>query len=229
MSARLVLLPGMDGTGELFAPFLARLPLDVLTTVVSYPDRPATYAQHVELARRELPREGPFILLGESFSGPVAVSIAASATPNLRGLILCASFLTRPHRALGVLRPLAAFASPKLVPPFVAQHSLLGRYATPALRAAQRRALSHVSSPTLTARLRAMTDVDVRDELRSIAVPTLYLQASADRVVADRFADEYRANARNPRLERIEGPHLLLQANPDACARAILEFVASCA
>jgi pimeloyl-ACP methyl ester carboxylesterase len=225
VSSRLILLPGMDGTGELFAELLARLPLDMRTTVVGYPDKPATYAEHLRYARLELPRDEPFVLLGESFSGPIAVSIAAAAPPNLRGLILCASFLTCPSRALRFLRPLTPFASPKLVPGFVARNSLLGRFATPALRAAQERALSHVSSPTLTARLRAMVDVDVRDPLRSVAVPTLYLQATEDRVIAGRFADEYATHARRPRVERIEGPHLLLQANPDAAAAVIVAFM----
>jgi pimeloyl-ACP methyl ester carboxylesterase len=218
----------MDGTGELFGPLLARLPLDMRASVVSYPDRAQTYAEHESWARQELPRSNPFVLLGESFSGPIAVRIAASAPPNLRGVVLCASFLTCPSRTLRLLRSFTHLASPKLVPGFIAQRSLLGHFATPALCAAQSRTLGHVSSRTLTARLRAMADVDVRQKAASIGVPTLYLQASADRLVGTDFADEYVAHVREPRLLRIEGPHLLLQANPDHCAKAIVEFIADC-
>ncbi len=228
MTIQLVLLPGMDGTGELFGPLLARLPLEMRASVIGYPDRPASYAEHVSFAQRELPRNEPFILLGESFSGPVAVSIAAGAPPALRGIVLCASFLTCPHPALKLLRPFTPVASPKLLPGFVAQRTLLGRFATPELRAAQTRALSHVSSPTLTARLRAMADVDVRNEMSLAQVPTLYLQATEDRLVRDRFADEYVKHARVARVERIEGPHLLLQANPQDCAKAICAFITAC-
>jgi pimeloyl-[acyl-carrier protein] methyl ester esterase len=227
MTIQLILLPGMDGTGELFAPLLACLPLELRATVVGYPDRPANYAEHVSFAQRELPRNEPFILLGESFSGPVAVSIASAAPPALRGIILCASFLTCPHPALKLLRPLTAAASPKLVPGFIAQRTLLGRFATSDLRAAQSRALGHVSSPTLTARLRAMADVDVRREMSQVRVSTLYLQATEDRLVRERFGDEYLEHARVARVERIEGPHLLLQANPRDCAKAICDFIAA--
>jgi pimeloyl-ACP methyl ester carboxylesterase len=220
----LILLPGMDGTGELFAPLLGTLPLESPVTVVAYPDRAATYADHIAVATAELPRDRPYVLLGESFSGPVAVSIAATAPPNLRGLILCASFLTCPNRALSLLRAMTAFASPKFVPPFVAQASLLGRFATPQLRDAQARALRHVSSSTLTARLRAMADVDVREELRRVAVPTLYLRASEDRLIATEFGDQVIATARNGRIAEIEGPHLLLQANPADAASVIETF-----
>src|SRR5690349_11939308 len=99
----LILLPGMDGTGELFGPLLAELPIELPVAVVSYPDRAASYADHVAVARTELPRDRPFVLLGESFSGPVAVRLAAEAPSNLRGLILCASFLTCPSPLLRAL------------------------------------------------------------------------------------------------------------------------------
>jgi pimeloyl-ACP methyl ester carboxylesterase len=227
MTIQLILLPGMDGTGELFAPLLAHLPLEMRATVIGYPDRPASYEEHVSFAQRELPRNEPFVLLGESFSGPVAVAIGAAAPPALRGIVLCASFLTCPHPALKLLRPFTPIASPKLLPGFVAQRTLLGRFATPALRSALSRALDHVSSPTLTARLRAMADVDVRNEMRLVRVPTIYLQATEDHLVHERFADEYLEHAPLARVELIEGPHLLLQANPQACANAIRDFVAA--
>ena len=76
----LVLLPGMDGTGELFAPLLNALNPGLRTTVVSYADRPATYAEHESVALAELPKDRPFAILGESFSGPIAVTIAAQPT-----------------------------------------------------------------------------------------------------------------------------------------------------
>lgn len=229
MATALVLLPGMDGTGELFGPLLASLPQELETTVVRYPDRRMSYDDHEAFTRRELPKDAPFVILGESFSGPVAVSIAASGKSNLRGLILCASFLTCPNPLLRALRPLTRFASPKLVPGFIAQHSLLGRFSTPELRDAHARALGHVSSPTLAARLRAMADVDVREALRGCDLPSLYLRATEDRVVAARFGDEFTANARRGRLAEIRGPHMLLQTRPGEAAREITGFIGSLA
>ena len=224
MFAAVVLLPGMDGTGELFAPLLEHLDPDIEATVVRYPDRRASYAEHEAVARHELPKDRPFLILGESFSGPVAVSIAANPPPNLRGLILCASFLTCPNAWLRRLRPLTPFATPKLVPDFIAHHSLLGRFATPALRAAHAAALRHVSSATLTARLRAIADIDVREKLERVEVPSLYLRAAHDRVVAARYGDEFLRHARSGRLVEIDGPHFLLQTQPEKCARQIAGF-----
>jgi hypothetical protein len=47
------------------------------TRVVAYPlDRPMNYPEHAAWVRERLPTE-EFVLLAESFSGPVGVSIAA--------------------------------------------------------------------------------------------------------------------------------------------------------
>jgi pimeloyl-[acyl-carrier protein] methyl ester esterase len=221
----LVLMPGMDGTGELFAPLLAELPSTLAVTRVHYPDRPASYAEHIDIARAELPRDQPFALLGESFSGPVAVALAAERPAHLRGLILCASFLTCPNPLLRVLRALAPLATPKLLPAFIAHRALLGPFVTPELRDMHRRALAHVSSATLTARLRAMADVDVRAELRRVELPSRYLRGSRDRVVGARFGEEFLAASRNGQIIEMDAPHFLLQARPREAAAAIVRFL----
>jgi pimeloyl-ACP methyl ester carboxylesterase len=216
----------MDGTGELFAPLLECLPAEVEPIVVRYPDRRASYPEHEAVAQREIPRDRPFVLLGESFSGPVAVAIAARLPPNLRGLILCASFLSSPNRLLRPLRGLAPLASPKLLPGFIAHRALMGSFATPELQAAHARALSHVSSATLTSRLRAMADVDAREQLRGLTLPALYLRGSRDRLVGRRHSEEFRTLARDGVVIDVEGPHFLLQTQPAECARHIRAFIA---
>ncbi|WP_222432862.1 alpha/beta fold hydrolase [Caenimonas sedimenti] len=101
----LVLLPGMDGTGELFAPFIAAY--GGATQVVRYPPTAVlNYAGLEEVARSALPRGEPFVLLGESFSGPIAISLAASRPPNLLGVILCCTFARNPRPFLGPFRSL---------------------------------------------------------------------------------------------------------------------------
>src|SRR5207249_6130409 len=78
--ATIILLPGMDGSGSLFEDFIASLPPDVEAMVVKYPpDRALDYAELEALARAALPIQGSFLLVGESFSGPVAVALAASS------------------------------------------------------------------------------------------------------------------------------------------------------
>ena len=86
----LILLPGMDGSGQLFAPLVTALGDGFNVKVVRYPvDLPLGYDGLEQIARAAIPPAGPVVLLGESFSGPIAVSLAASLGERLAGLILC--------------------------------------------------------------------------------------------------------------------------------------------
>src|SRR5690349_20385434 len=92
----LILRPGLNGTGVMFRPLLAQLPPEVRAKVVAYPTSELlTYADLLPRVLAELPA-GPFVLLGESFSGPLSLMAAATCPPGLRGVILCASFVRNP-------------------------------------------------------------------------------------------------------------------------------------
>ncbi|MFM9885604.1 MAG: alpha/beta fold hydrolase, partial [Burkholderiales bacterium] len=224
-----VLMPGMDGSGELFAPLVRALDPSLSTVVVRYPDVPGDYAAHEVVARAALPRGQPYVLLGESFSGPVAVSIAAARPEHCIGVILCVSFLTSPNPLLRPLRPLLSWWPPQKVPSFAAEAMLMGRFATPALRDAHRQALAQASPATLVARLDAIATVDVRAALQTVEVPVLYLRATEDRLVPPAAGEAVMRHARQGRIVDIEGPHFLLQAMPERAAREIQVFLESCA
>ena len=104
---KLVLLPGMDGTGDLFDPLLSALPEEIEPTVVSYPGSESLgYEELVGIAREAIPADEPYAILGESFSGPIAVSLAADAGTNLVALFLCCTFIRNPSKALAAMRPI---------------------------------------------------------------------------------------------------------------------------
>ncbi|MEW6284578.1 MAG: alpha/beta hydrolase, partial [Candidatus Eremiobacterota bacterium] len=66
MAPHLLLLPGLDGTGRMFEPFLRGLPPGLEVSVTAYPDRLQPYA---DLERYLSWPEGPCVLVAESFSG----------------------------------------------------------------------------------------------------------------------------------------------------------------
>ena len=126
----LVLLPGLDGTGLLFGPLLAALPSEVAPIVVSYPgDSPLAYSELLPLVLAALPTDRPFVLLGESFSGPLAVMAAAARPAGLVGVVLCASFIRNPHSYVPSFLA-TAVRSPvlRLFPRFSQVKALLGGY-----------------------------------------------------------------------------------------------------
>jgi pimeloyl-ACP methyl ester carboxylesterase len=148
---KLVLIPGLDGTGDLFAPFVDAL-VGVECRIIAYPpDREMNYAEHEAFVREHLPATGDFVLLAESFSGPVGVSIAAAPPANLRGLILCCSFASNPLPVFGPLSRLIAVSPAIKVPPACRPVPLrTSRYACTAPRALCRHGEGqslHVASP----------------------------------------------------------------------------------
>jgi pimeloyl-[acyl-carrier protein] methyl ester esterase len=223
--ATLVLLPGLDGTGELFGTFVQAL-TGVPTRVISYPvDRPMTYAEHEAFVRDQLPADEDYVLLAESFSGPVGISIAANAPLHLRGLILCCSFASNPMPALGFMAKFFSKLPALRVPPALAAPWLYAGRATPELRHAHASAMARVLPAVLRARVTAVLGVDCQPLLARIEVPVLYLRAKADRLIpaaASRAILELRPDVK---LAEFDAPHFLLQTEPQACARAVENFM----
>jgi len=221
----LVLLPGMDGTGTLFKPFIAALGEEFRVRVVSYPVADALgYGELEAHASQSLPNSGHFILLGESFSGPIAVAIAASRPPGLVGVVLCSTFVRNPRPVFGPLRHLASLLPVKLAPFSVLGTLLLGRFSTPALRAALATAMALVSARALRARLHAVLGLEVSSQLRAIDVPMLYLLARHDRIVPVSALKHIQHIAPSVLVAAIEAPHFLLQAAPAEAAQAVASF-----
>lgn len=225
--ATLVLLPGMDGTGDLFAPILPALSAAVTAQVVSYPrDQRLGHAQLAELVLAQLPQGRPFALLGESFSGPIAAAVAARSTPV--ALILACSFVTNPHPLLRLLRPLLPWLPPPATFLRLLGLALMGRHATPQLRTALAQALRQVRPEVLTFRAAASLETDARASLAAVRCPVLYLRARQDRVVPRRCLEEVLRTRPDTAVAEIDGPHFLLQTQPVASAQAILSFLARC-
>lgn len=190
-----------------------------------YPGSEALGYEALEaIARQALPPDEPFLLLGESFSGPIALSIAATRPPGLIGLILCCTFATNPRPALSRFRLIAKALPPRLAPVALLDHLLLGGHSSKDLRSALALAIAQVSSAAFNTRIDAVHSVDVLHKLASISAPVLYLQASGDRVVPSAAAALIKQALPAARVVSIDAPHCLLQAAPREAASFIRSF-----
>ena len=226
----IVLLPGMDGTGRLFEPLIAALGPAFSVLVVRYPEHEVLdYDSLAAIARRSLPADGDFILLGESFSGPIAVKLAASKPPGLVGLVLCCTFVRNPRPALAPARGLLRYAPVGLLPGAVLSALLLGRFATASLRAAVKSAVAMVADAVLKERLNDVISVDMTAELSGLNIAVLYLQASHDSLVPAEAGRHIMEVYPRTQLLRLAGPHCLLQAAAADSAKAIQDFCVSLA
>ncbi|GAB4088121.1 alpha/beta fold hydrolase [Hydrogenophaga soli] len=223
----LVVLPGLDGTGVPLAPFAAAFGPEVKVVVVTYPNtQPMGYAALESVARTFLPTNEPFFLLGESFSGPIAISIAASKPTGLRGLILCCSFARTPRPWLSWCRPLVSVTPVQALPLGLLSFAVLGRFSSPERREMLTQALRMVHPSVLRARGLAVLRVDVSPLLGRVGVPLLYLQALEDRVVPASAAQWVTATAPSTQVVTFQAPHFLLQVQAGDAARAVERFMA---
>jgi len=225
---KLVLLPGLDGTGVLFRPFLNVLPPDVEPVVASYPaQKPLSYAELLPLAQAALPVDEPFVLLGESFGGPLALRVAATQPRGLQAVILCGSFASCPFALVpkwagSLVRPWPFRAFPL----FAKVKERLGLYATKEHYALSIEALTQVAPAVFAKRIREIIHIDVAAELRNCAVPILYIQAARDRIVPASNLRRILAIKPDVQSVAIDASHMILKTAPAAAARIILDFIA---
>jgi pimeloyl-ACP methyl ester carboxylesterase len=222
----LVLLPGLDGTGSLFAPLITALSEDIEVIVVSYPrDIVLDYAELEGIVRSHLPTDRPYYLLAESFSGPIGISLAAARPPGLAGLILCASFARTPLPWLAALRPLFPLVPVKAIPTRLLAFFVLGRFSSPARCRELTAAVAELPARVLRGRAISALTVEVTTLLTELKTPLLYLRASEDRIVPASAAGIIQAAAPHTRIVDLPAPHFLLQVQPEAAAAAIRNFM----
>ncbi|WP_075676932.1 alpha/beta hydrolase [Stenotrophomonas sp. TD3] len=220
-----LMLPGLDGTGSMSTPLLSALQAHRLTTQALA--LPAQGRQdYTTLARwlwPQLPHH-PFILLAESFSGPLAVELATRQPAGLRGLVLAATFARRPVPLPAASAALLTPAWP-LPPVALLARLLLGRWRTREHMSMLCDALAQIPATTLRQRAAATLRVDVRALLPGIEVPTLCLHARQDRLLWPPSVAELQALLPEARHVSLEGPHLLLQARADAAAAEVAAWM----
>jgi pimeloyl-ACP methyl ester carboxylesterase len=218
----------LEGSGTLFANLLPELPKEIKAIVAGYPQHKfLSYSQLVVWLKDLVPKDGAFVVLGESFGSELAVKYAATHPPNLAGIILCAGFVSNPVRSWGILPRL--LANPFLFrfqpPEFALKYFVAGGHAPKSLLQAVRKARLSVSASVFAKRAQATIHCNAREELRAVNVPLLYLQATEDHLVdKSSLAEILRLHPQTNSVS-IRAPHMLLQTEPRAAAKAITDFL----
>ncbi|WP_072454794.1 alpha/beta fold hydrolase [Janthinobacterium lividum] len=226
-STLLVLLPGMDGTASLFHHFDAALRAHsaIDTLAIAYPAAPLDYAALEAFVRERLPRDRPFVVLAESFSGPLGAALRADPPPDMRALVLCCSFVRNPRPMLAPLRHLLGLVPFGAMPGFALRQALLAPFSTPQLQNELAAALAQVPPATLRQRLRAVLETNASRSFARGSLPVLYLRARHDRLVPPANAVQILRQAPGAQVIDIAAPHMLLQAAPEAAAVAVAAFI----
>lgn len=217
----------MDGTGELFADFVAALPSWIKPNVVSYAgNTKLSYAQLSEIVRAKLP-DSPFVLLAESFSSPLAVHLAAVLGDNLCGLVICAGFIESPIGTLAsrILYQTAPVLFRLRPSSFLIRRWMVGGDVPPRLVQRVSNAISSAKPEVIAERMRAAVSCNAGQDLQALSVPILYLSGTEDRLIGDRGLKQFQRVRPETKVAKIRGPHLILQARPSEAALAVAQFM----
>ena len=223
-----MLLPGLDGTGKLFNPFIKQFPDPRRVTVIPYPtDQYILFEQLVDYIVPLLPQDKPLVILGESYSGPVALSLASRSDINISRVILVATFAKYPTSLLKIasrLLPLSLLLRLP-IPDFVIRYYCFGSATSKTLSTLLRDAVKANKPDVLARRANDGSSIDVTGLLSGIKVPCLYIAASDDRLVPASAINHLRRHLPDLSVVTIQGAHFILQVQPKACFDAVNDFL----
>ena len=218
---KIVLLPGLDGTGILFKPFLDALPNNTDSLIIDYPaNKKLSYSELVNYVIDKLPNE-KFVLIGESFSGPIAYQIALLKPDKVASVIFVATFLSNPRKHLlkaSSFLPVSLLLSLP-IPTFIIKALLLGRTVNSEVINLFKQSLKQVPPYILSFRLKEIGKLTNNHEL--CGINSIYIQATDDRLVSNNCVKDFKAMFNNLKIFNVNGSHFILQTNPLACAEIV--------
>jgi len=222
---KLVLLPGLDGTGLMFEPFKNVFPNLEQLQIISYPvDQKLNYDELLEIVKKQLPKSQKFILLAESFSGPLAAKLLDH--PNLHAAIFCASFVKSPRPFISkIMNYLPTSLLFKIsLPSLILRFACLG-YKCPASTVDFTKiSIQKVNSEVLAFRFGLLRKIDELNYVAKSHKPILCLVPSKDKLVPLSCSEDIKKANNSVYIEKIKGAHFLLQSSPEESVRAICEF-----
>lgn len=225
----IALLPGLDGTGELFFPIIPFLEKDFEVHVIKY-NHQLSFDDYVQCVIDQLPENTPISLVAESFSGPIAIALLASKQRDFHASVLSAtfckpsapSFLTQFWRFIPEF-----FFTMNPAYQFSLDWMIIGHDTDSAVRSRTHELLETIPPKHIQNRMCLVNETDVSSMLEKIETPLLYIQAAWDQIVFASAAQEIKYHANDVKIATVDGPHMILQAKPQQCAELIIDHVTS--
>jgi 3-oxoadipate enol-lactonase len=231
LKQRLLMVPGIDGTGQLFYRQIPNLERRFAVATTRLRDDAASMEDliddlHAEIVRAA-PDSTPVTLIGESFGGALSLSYALAHPERVERLVILNSFahVESPARVWLAYHLLRATPWPMMR---VVRKLNAGRMHSPGTdRREIDRVLDLMRATTRAgylSRLRILRSYDLRERLAGLASPVLYLAADRDTLVpAVQQAQLMRALTPGASMRILEGHGHSCLIAPDLDLSAIID------
>ena len=229
MKTTLVLLPGLNGTTGLFNPLIESVQDEFNVLPIAFPTQEKRTYQELatDIMAQLADIKGKYIILGESFSGPLSLFISERKPSGLIGLVLVATFIKAPNLKLGRFLPWTIGFS--LAKPLYSVRLAISKKENQSLISAISTELQSVSPSVLSHRIEQIFAVNATESLRNCEVPVVYFRGTKDYVVPKKNLNEILSIKPDVKVVKFNAQHFLLQSNPAQAYREIKRFAEECA
>lgn len=222
----LIMLPGLDGTGNLL-----QLPKENLkeyfdTRIISYPhNEELTYFELANHIEKLLPKEENFYLLAESFGGALALELAIRKPLQVKGLILSATFSKNPVLLPSLALHFSKVPYIKYLPLPLLDYIFSSYKSTSQVVKKLQSTLKGLNYDVINYRIKEVLNLKDNSRLSEIKVPILYLQGKYDNIILPLAYLHIKKVLPQTHKVEIDSGHMVLQCKPLECATLIKQFV----
>jgi len=222
---KIVLLPGLHGTDGLFKPLLETKPLHYDIEIISYDtNTKQDYSILTEIILKRLKKiKEKYIIVAESFSGPLALFISQNKPKNLEGIILVATFVTAPNYKIAQYLPWTVGFL--LTKPLYYLRRLFTIQVNKKFIDNIAKELERTNSQVLAHRINAIFNVDAKEALSMATIPIAYFRGKNDIVVPKKNLDNILTIRNDIEVYYFESNHFLLQSMPNESWHKIITFI----
>lgn len=215
---KIILLPGVDGTGILFEPFVNTFKADVPVEVMPLTtDSDQSILNQVSIIEQAVGDE-EVILIVESYSGLLAYELAKRNKIRIKQIFFFGCFL-QPPSFIGKLGRFLPVRLLNIIPDKVIAHILFNRWSSVELIALFRKAIAAGNFSNLKKRIRIIGTYHKPSQV--IDVPCVYIQATMDNLVSAYNLKAFEDLCSNLQVEVVEATHMLLQTQPQTMSQLI--------
>ena len=218
MKTDVVLLPGLHGSRALYASFVALAPPWASCLTLALPTvGEQTFDGIAGALEPELRSLEGFVLVGESFSGPIAARLAARLGQKVALTVLCNPLVEVPF---GLPVGLAvAGATSRWLPVWCAARELTG--GDRPLAKAVLKEVHSLPKEVLKERLASAFSATRDDLVPYLSAPLLVILGTKDRLVSPARTRALLESVPSHTLADLDGPHLIAQTRPAEVWKAI--------
>lgn len=222
---KVILLPGLDGTGLLFKELLEALPSHFDIVVISLDD--LSGSRYIEQAEELADRysDDEVMLIAESYSGRLAYEWCGLPNSSVQVVVYLASFISSPS----LLSKFAGYLPLSLLKSHRLNHYLLGKVGFSGIGCSELHeqvfeSLQRADKRKLKQRLNNIAQLDMPTTTHTI--PCVYIQPSHDYLVGKKAVAEVASLFNDLEVVKLNGGHFIAQLAPQECAKIIQETIA---